>query len=127
MLKSLRPCNAPWPKKQRLCEKNDPATIAQRAPITIDRDNFDDVLERSNVHLNKTLLTGEGDGGPAQHEEGKALPEELSVLLGEIRDGETADIAIRSARPGPETAATLLQPRHPGRPIQSTHTVHGTS
>lgn len=43
------------------CEKNDPATIAQRAPITIDRDNFDDVLERSNVHLNKTLLTGEGE------------------------------------------------------------------
>jgi transcriptional regulator with XRE-family HTH domain len=38
------------------------------------------------------LLTGEGDGGPAQQKGGKALPEELSVLLGEIRDIRVANV-----------------------------------
>ena len=43
------------------CRKNDAATIGDRPVLNVDRDNLEELMERLDVRLQRTLLTGEGE------------------------------------------------------------------
>lgn len=51
------------------CQKNDAKSLASRPLTLVDRDNFDDVLERFQPQLDRTLLTGEGEQVTIQFQE----------------------------------------------------------